>query len=284
MTDPFILSGFSDEIDPDIEVQLSHLQSLGIRYFEPRTINGKNISELNDEEAIALRGRMDHYGIGASSIGSPIGKIGIMDNFDSHMELLQRTIRTAKILGTSYIRVFSFYIPDGEYTIFRDEVLRRMKVMTNLACYENVILLHENEKGIYGDSAIRCREILDETNSRHLRAVFDPANFIQCGQATYPEAYSLMRPYIEYMHIKDAEQSGEVVPAGYGIGFVAEILKSLKASGYEGFLSLEPHLGSFTGLSKLSRDDSRRLQEKEPSSAEKFDVAYQALKSILRQI
>ena len=284
MTDPFVLSGFSDEIDTDIEVQLSHLQALGIRYFEPRTINGKSISDLTDAEAAALKARMDYYGISASSIGSPIGKIGISDNFDRHMELLTRTIRTAKILGTSYIRVFSFYIPDGEYTLFRDEVMRRMKVMTNLAAFEDVILLHENEKGIYGDSAIRCREILDETNSKHLRAVFDPANFIQCGQTTYPEAYNLMRPYIEYMHIKDALPSGEVVPAGSGIGFVAEILKSLKASGYEGFLSLEPHLGSFTGLSRLSQDDSRMLQEKEPSSAEKFDIAYHALKSILRQI
>ena len=65
-------------------MQLSHLQSLGIRYFEPRTVNGKNISELTDEEAHALRDRMDYYGIGASSIGSPIGKIGISDDFDRH--------------------------------------------------------------------------------------------------------------------------------------------------------------------------------------------------------
>ncbi len=284
MTDQFILSGFSDEIDADIEVQLSHLKELGIRFFEPRTINGKNISDLTDEEALNLKSRMDFYGISASSIGSPIGKIGILDDFEKHMELLSRTIRTAKIIGCSYIRVFSFYIPDGEYTLFRDEVLRRMKVMTNLASFENVILLHENEKGIYGDTAIRCREILDEVSSPHLKAVFDPANFIQCHQTTYPEAYGLMRPYIEYMHIKDALSSGEVVPAGEGIGFVPEILKSLKASGYEGFLSIEPHLGSFSGLSRLSRDDSRRLEDKEPSSAEKFDLAYKALQAILQRV
>ena len=284
MADWYTLSGFSDEIDSDIEVQLSHLSELGIRYFEPRNINGKNISELDDDEVLALKARMDHYGVGASSIGSPIGKIGVMDDFEAHMNVLARTIRTAKMLGTSYIRVFSFYIPDGEYQLFRDEVMRRMKVMTNLASYENVILLHENEKGIYGDSAIRCREVLDEVNSPHLKAVFDPANFVQVGQATFPEAYSLMRPYIEYMHIKDAVASGDVVPAGQGIGFVSEILKSIKASGYEGFLSIEPHLGSFAGLSKLSREDAGRLEEKEPSSAEKFDIAYEALMGILKRI
>lgn len=284
MTDFYVLSGFSDEIDSDIEIQLSHLQELGIRYFEPRTINGKNISELNDEEVLHLKERMDFYGIGVSSIGSPVGKIGISDDFEAHMEVLARTIRTAKMLGTSYIRVFSFYIPDGEYTLFRDEVMRRMKVMTNQAAFEDVILLHENEKGIYGDSAIRCREILDTVSSPHLRAVFDPANYVQCHQATYPEAYNLLRPYIEYMHIKDALASGDVVPAGQGIGFVPEILKSLKASGYEGFLSIEPHLGSFTGLAGLSKDDHSRLEGKEPSSAEKFDIAYRALMSILNKI
>ncbi len=281
MTDHFVLSGFSDEIDENIEVQFQHLKKLGISYFEPRGINGKSISSLDDQEVEALKARMDYYGISASSIGSPVGKIGIEDDFDEHMKVLARTIRTAKMLGTRYIRVFSFYIPDGKYAQFRDEVIRRMKAMTALAEMEDVILLHENEKGIYGDLAIRCREILDAIDSSHLRAVFDPANFVQCGQPTFSEAYDLMRPYIEYMHIKDALATGDVVPAGQGIGFVPEILKALKASGYEGFLSLEPHLGSFSGLSSLSQSDHSRLLDKEPSSADKFDIAYHALRKIL---
>lgn len=277
------ISGFSDEIDQDITKQFEHLNKLGISYFEPRGINGKNISVLNDDETEALAAAMDKYKIKVSSIGSPIGKIGIKDDFDSHMKLLAEVIKTAKRLGTKYIRVFSFYIPEGEAPEdYRDEVMKRMRAMTELAEQENVILLHENEKGIYGDIAPRCADILRTVNSPNLRAVFDPANFVQCGQVTYPEAYELIEPYLEYMHIKDALSDGSVVPAGMGEGHVGEILSSLAEKGYNGFLSLEPHLGSFTGLEALETGDDMTKLEK--SSAEKFTVAYNALMKLLNKI
>lgn len=283
MAGKFTLSGFSDEIDEMIPVQFEHLRKLGIRYFEPRGINGKNISALSDEEVLALKEEMDRYGISVSSIGSPIGKILITDDFEPHMDQLRRTIRTAKMLGTKYIRMFSFYIPDNKYEEYRDEVMRRMKAMTALAEEEDVILLHENEKGIYGDIAVRCLEILREVNSPYLRAVFDPANFIQCGQKTFPDAYDLLKDYVVYMHIKDALWNGTVVPAGYGEGRVADIIHALADRGYEGFLSLEPHLGTFKGLEFLEIKSSIG-EAKEQSTAESFDIAYNALMDILRKV
>ncbi len=279
----FIYTGFSDEIDENIEKQFEHLNKLGIKYFEPRGINGKNISDLNDEEVEELKLTMKKYNIKVSSIGSPIGKIKITDNFENHLKVLERTIKTAKMLDVKYIRIFSFYIPEGEdYKLYTDEVIKRMKAMTEIAANNNIILLHENEKGIYGDIAVRCEEILKVVNSPNLKAVFDPANFVQCGQVTYPEAFNLLRPYVVYMHIKDAFSNGEVVPAGYGEGHVAEILRELYKDGYEGFLSLEPHLGSFKGLENLETDD--HMLELEGSTPEKFTLAYEALKKITDNI
>lgn len=277
----WIISGFSDEIDENIEKQFRHLNKLGISYFEPRGINGKNISDLSDDEVSALKSAMEQYGIKVSSIGSPIGKIQITDEFAPHLEKLRRTIRIAKELHASYIRVFSFYIPDEQYEKYRDEVMERMKQMTALAEQEDIVLLHENEKEIYGDTAQRCREILDEVHSAHLRAVFDPANFVQCGQSTYPEAYELIRPYLVYMHIKDALTDGAVVPAGHGIGHVEQILLSLFKSGYEGFFSLEPHLGDFKGFSEL---ESKTEEKKEISTPEKFTLAYESLKELFQKV
>ena len=282
MNSPFIFTGFSDEIDADIRVQFAHLNEIGIRYFEPRNISGTNISDLTVPEAEALKALMDEKGIRVSSIGSPIGKIGIEEDFPGHLDKLRHTMEIARILGTRCIRIFSFYIPEGQHSLWRDEVLRRTKAMASLAAEADILLLHENEKGIYGDTAARCREILDEVHSGHLRAVFDPANFIQCGEVTWPDAYRLLRPYISYMHIKDALLDGTVVPAGYGEGHVGEILSDLKATGYRGFLSLEPHLGTFEGLSSLSREDGRRLSS-EKSSADKFDLAFTALKALLEK-
>ena len=80
----FIISGFSDEIDEKVVLQFEHLKKLGIEYFEPRGIDGKNISELCDDEVISLKAKMDEYGIKVSSIGSPIGKIQIIDDFEAH--------------------------------------------------------------------------------------------------------------------------------------------------------------------------------------------------------
>lgn len=275
----FIISGFSDEIDENVEKQFTHLNTLGVEYFEPRGIDGKNIADLNDDEVAVLKGKMEKYGIKVSSMGSPIGKVQITDDFDAHMEKLSRVIQITKAIGAKYIRVFSFFIPSGEYDKHRDEVMRRMKAMTALAKKEGVTLLHENEKGIYGDIASRCLEIVKEVNSPFLRCVFDPANFIQCGQETYPEAYEMLKPYIEYMHIKDALSDGSVVPAGMGEGSVGEILKDLYDSGYCGFLSLEPHLGSFKGLENLEQGDEMLALER--SSADKFTLAYDSLVKII---
>ena len=258
-------------------------RSQSIAYFEPRGIDGANIADLDDGQVLELKQKMEQYGIKASSIGSPIGKIKITDDFEAHLKKLKRVIRTAKLLGTKYIRVFSFFMPqDADYAPYKAEVLRRMKAMTALAEAEGMILLHENEKEIYGDTAPRCLEIIEAVNSPALRCVFDPANFIQCGQDTYPAAFELLKPYIVYMHIKDALPDGEVVPAGYGAGNLEAILRALNDNGYNGFLSLEPHLGSFTGLANLENSDEMLKLTK--STPEKFTLAYESLKTILERM
>ena len=196
------------------------------------------------------------------------------------MEKLEQVISISKILGTKYIRVFSFFIPHGENPAdYRDEVMSRLSKMVAIAEKEGVILLHENEKEIYGDVAERCLDIFETIKSPALGCVFDPANFVQCGQAVYPEAYEMLSPYITYMHIKDAKEDGTVVPAGYGLGGVDNILKKLSNKGYNGYLSLEPHLGSFAGLADLElTDDMLKLEESGP---DKFTMAYKALMDLL---
>lgn len=278
----FIISGFSDEIDENIEIQFQALKDMGIRYFEPRGINGKNIADLTDDEVMKLLAAMKKYGIRASSIGSPIGKIGIRENFEPHFEKFKRVIEIAKMLGTEYIRIFSFYIPEGQNPdLFRGEVTFRLVKMITYAKSQNVVLLHENEKGIYGDTAKRCHDLFDALYSPNFKAVFDPANFIQCGEDT-KNAYEILSPYIAYMHIKDAKNDGSVVPAGHGNGNIEYILNKLAENDYFGFLSLEPHLGSFSGLENLETDD--KMLELEKSSKEKFELAYNSVKAIIERI
>ena len=277
------ISGFSDEIDSNMVKQFTVLKKLEMKYFEPRCVDGKNISELTDEDVIVLKSNMDKYGTKASSIGSPIGKVYISDDFDVHFELYKRVVEIAKEIGTRYIRIFSFYHKGEVWTEEeRNEVISRLKLMIEYAKENDVVLLHENEKDIYGDTADRCKDLMETLYCDNFKAVFDPANFVQCGQDT-KTAYEIMKPYIEYMHIKDALfENGEVVPSGYGDGNVEYVLTELFKNGYEGYLSLEPHLGSFEGLADLELDDKMLGLPK--SGEGTFTLAHRALCDILEEI
>lgn len=278
------ISGFADEIAESVDTQFEVLNKLGMGYFEPRGIDGKNISRLTDEEVAHLKERMAAAGIKISSIGSPIGKMKLEDDFTEHFAKFQRVVEIAKLLDTKYIRMFSFYHAGGDVWTEeeRQEVLARLRQMIAYAKEQDIVLLHENEKDVYGDTADRCADLMKELYCDNFKAVFDPANFVQCGQDT-KYAYSILKDYIEYMHIKDAIlETGRVVPAGMGDGNLEYILGELFNNGYDGYLSLEPHLGSFAGLADLELDD--KMLDLPQSGEGTFTLAYRALCDILDRI
>src|SRR6266446_3827270 len=279
------LSAFADEISPDLDEQIAVLTSEHIHFLDLRGVWNTNVLDLTDQQVARIKETLDAHGIGVAAIGSPIGKVPIDSSFDEHLHRFERAITVARALQTPYIRIFSFYPPAttgerndsdavnvaprfiaGEY---RDEVLRRLREMTARARAAGVILLHENEKDIYGDTIARCVDLLQNCNDphfqSHFQSVFDPANFIQCGQTPYPDAYEALRPWLRYVHVKDARSDGSVVAAGEGMARWPDLLQRLREDGYDGFFSLEPHLaagGQFSGFSgpDLFRHASRALQ------------------------
>lgn len=277
------ISGFADEIAESLDTQIQVLKKLGISYVEMRGVDGKPFVEHSLDEVREIRKKLDANGIRLSSVGSPIGKIFITDPFEEHFELFRKTVEIAKIMDVSYIRLFSFFIPEGKNPgDYKEEVFRRTKMFVEYAKERNVVLLHENEKEIYGDVASRCLGLMEEFYCDNYKAVFDFANFVQCGQDTL-EAYRMLKPYIEYVHIKDAlKESGQVVPSGMGDGNVQTILKELLDGGYEGFLSLEPHLADFTGFAALENGTGK--EKKKLTGEEAYTLAYESLKKILDRI
>lgn len=277
----FILSAFADEIDPMLTTQMDVLDQHGIKFIEMRGVNGKSLVQHTLDEVKEIKNQLDVRGFKISAIGSPIGKISITEDFGSHLELFKHTIEIAAILETQYIRMFSFFIPEGEKPeAYRDEVMNRWRLFIEAARGTGLILLHENEKGIYGDTAERCLDLLETLNCSYMKAIFDPANFVQCNVKNYPEAFNLLKKHIVYLHIKDAlYKDHSVVPAGHGDGKVKEILKDLENSGFEGFLSLEPHLADFTGFAALEPNSpANKLPEGGPKQ---FAIAVEALKKII---
>ena len=256
---PFTLSAFGDEIASDLTEQLETLNTLNVGGLDLRSAWDTNVLHMSDEQVQHAKQLCDDHGITVQCIGSPLGKSPLDDPIENELNNLDRIIEVAGMLGTPKIRMFSFYPADtstnAHYDQYVDVTAKRLATLAERAGAAGCVLLHENEKEIVGDTPKRCRALLEAVNSPHLRFIWDPANFVQVAVADQVNRYwDMLSPYIGYIHIKDAKLAdGNVTPAGEGDGKVKELLLKLQASGYDGVLSLEPHLaiagksGGFSG-------------------------------------
>ncbi len=277
----FVLSAFADEAGKAIEEQIAALKENGIDYIEPRNIGGKGVLDLTKEELIALKAKLDENGIKVNSLGSPIGKYNISDDFAPHLELTKKAIETCKILETENMRMFSFFTSQEELSENRDEVIRRLRIMTEEAKKEGITLCHENESRIYGQMPSEVADLL--TSVEGLGGIFDPANY-RMNDADTIDGINATLINFKYMHIKDAIFSTQtIVPAGEGEGKIGEILDIVneKVDGVV-YLTLEPHLHIFDAYKSI---DEHELKGKYSfkTNREAFDFATNALKTLLRK-
>lgn len=291
MKDNIQISGFADEISSDFDEQLRVVRELGMKYISLRSADGKGIAEYTVEEVEqTLLPRLKAADVGVSSLGSPIGKIGVKEEeaFEAQCESLKELCRIAKLLNCRYIRIFSFYIPEGEDPEqYRESVFKKLARFTEIAKENDVTLIHENEKDIYGDTGARCCEIFEAVGCENPKAAFDFANFVQCGED--PEVcWGLLKEYVAYIHIKDAVyEKKENVLCGTGDGKIAQLLaQAICDEDYRGFLTLEPHLVLFDSLKDLEIAEASDVirEDKYSSGAEGFRAQYQALQNILVQL
>ena len=273
---PYKLCAFADEASPQLSDQIRALCENDLEGLEIRTISDKNIVDMRVEELRVIHRQLQDAGLYIWSIGSPIGKIDITADFPTHLDQFKHILELAVSVQACCIPLFSFYLPKGQAPAqYKDIVFERLQTFCDAAKGYPVKLCHENEKGIFGDTADRCLQIHQALPA--LRLVFDPANFVQCGQDTI-QAYTMLAPFVEYMHIKDALSDGTVVPAGQGAGNIPYLLDHYK----QGVLTLEPHLNHFTGLQQLERPDLHsKLKNCYASSREAFDAAVAALKLLI---
>lgn len=279
---PFELCAFADEASPELDGQISALCGNGMKLIELRGVDGKNVAELSPAEAKNVKERLDRHGIRVWSIGSPIGKTDVNSPAAIERDRFKRILETARICGAGNIRLFSFYGTDGSSASF-DLVCRQLDDMLTDARGSGVELCHENEKDIWGDTAARCEAL--HLALPALRGIFDPANFVQCGEGTLA-AWDLLGKYIKYAHIKDAKADGHVVPAGQGDGRIPELLPRFCDAGIE-VLTLEPHLKVFKGLAGLEKGDVTAVvggRTAFPDGRSAFDYASETLKKLISEM
>lgn len=279
----FQLAAFADESSSDILQQVDALKRNGYSFLEIRAIGKQSYQKLSLEETKELAKILADNGIAVQSLGSNIGKMKIDGDFDAHMELYKHTLEQGNIFGADKIRLFSFFLPaDEDPAKFKNLVLDRMGMIAEIAKQFGIKACHENEKGIYGAVASRCLEIHQAVPE--LGGIFDPANYVQCGQDTL-EAWEMLQSYITYMHIKDSKNDGTVVLPGTGDGNVPAIIKKYVAQGGRLF-TLEPHLFQFIGLSDLEQEGDKSLvgHMTFATSEAAFDAAAQNLVKILNEL
>lgn len=268
------LCAFADESASSIEGQIEALKRNNIDYLELRSVDGKNVSKLTDEEALAIYNKLNASDVKVWSIGSPLGKVDIECDFEEYKNIARRICKIAKIFHTDRIRMFSFFHAYEK----SEKVHKYLKEFTDIAKEENVTMYHENEKDIYGDVLKRVVEILDRNSELH--SVYDPANYIQTGEYA-DDTLNALVDRTDYFHIKDVIRStGELVPAGYGDGKIDKLIEMIGKR--DVVLSVEPHLAIFKGFAQIDKTEMKN-KFTFSSNEEAFDAAVNSLKKVLNE-
>jgi sugar phosphate isomerase/epimerase len=258
------LSAFADEVTDNFLEQVRYLSKEHISFIEPRFINKKNIMDLTQDERNEAKKMIQDHGLKVSAIGSPIGKVRLDEPFEPHLDKFKLAIELALFFETPFIRIFSYYAPQGKkIDEYREQVMERMALKVELLNDVNVTMVHENEANIYGHTAENCVDIVKTINSPRLRLVYDPANFVWGEKITdnVKSCWPLMKPYVVHIHIKDWKLGSKDIGSipGEGDGQIKELLAELASINYDGCLTMEPHLktggqfGGSTGSELFSR-------------------------------
>lgn len=267
------LCAFSDEASDSVEGQITALSRNNIKLIELRSIGGVNVKDFTDEQAREYAKKLSENDIKVWSIGSPLGKVDIMENFTEYEKTVRRVYEIANIFECDKVRVFSFYNAYGE----SEKVFENLRRMVKIAGEYGITLYHENEKGVYGDVVGRVENIA--ANVSGLKFVFDPANYVQEGEDV-TAALKKVGKQTAYFHIKDAiKGSGEIVPAGEGDGEIEKLISLVTG---DKVFTLEPHLSLFTAYAAI---DDTELKNKYhfATNDESFDFAVNALKNLLKK-
>lgn len=250
-----IISAFADEIDADPKVQMDTLEAHNLNHIDLRGAWDTNVMKLTDDQCKELKTMLDDRGFKIPCIGSPIGKVPIDSDLDAHFDEFKHACDLSDFFEAGRVRMFSYYAPEsgGSVLDHRQTVIERLQQMCDYVADRDVTLVLENESNLYGSLPPQLADLFDSLESDKLVMAFDPANFVNDGATpVYENCWLPLKKYVGFFHVKDmvADAQGPCVPAGEGDGDMEKVLAGAKEMGYDGVLTLEPHLaaaGQFKG-------------------------------------
>lgn len=285
---PLLLGGLADEAanQKTAMQQFCAFAALGLRYYTLRFIDAgtgagiQNVMQLDPQGIENVRNLQKEYGLSVSSIGSPIGKVKLMDLDDGtnnryvpFQDYLQKDVRRACDLANQFdcklIRGFSFYHPKGtDPYAHLPQAIDQIGQIARMCDSYGLTYGLEVEANLVGQTGKLLAKVHSAVAHPALVLVFDGANLVCQGMSTDEvfEEYLAMKPGLGWIHIKDYKKPSNAsshvdeeslkafVPANLGdSGHEAifrdlmtnypELLERLRARGIPGlFIDLEPHV------------------------------------------
>ena len=261
-----ILTGIADEAGMDIQTQVKAHKELGWDHIELRLVSGKNVAgELPQREFEQMCEVIEEEKMQVTAFASRIGNWSrhINDDFQLDIDDLKASIPRMARLKTKNIRIMSWKgegVDPGEW--FK-EAKRRLKQLARIAADGGIYLLHENCEGWGGLSAGNMLELKSAVDHPHFLLLYDLGNAVSHGLEPW-SFFEIIRHHFDYLHIKDAKinpqggPSKEYTYCGKGGPRLKEILSMIIiVDGYDGVLSIEPHVASVVHLEGGSANPER---------------------------
>lgn len=268
-------TGFADEAAKGIDGQIQATLDLGWKNIEARAIDGVNIHDLDDAAFDAVAGKLEAAGVHINCFGSAIANWGKSiekeEDFQKDLEQTRRAIPRMQRLGTHLVRIMSYAVledrsPEDQ---FREKRIQRLREIVDLFLEAGIQPVHENCMNYGGMGWSYTLDLID--NVPGLKLVFDTGNPVfnkdRTKKEPFPmqsswEFYSAVRDYVAYIHIKDGRMTdGKMVFSycGEGDGDVQRILNDAFAGGYNGGISIEPHIGAVFHDPSIQSDAAKSM-------------------------
>jgi 3-dehydroshikimate dehydratase len=251
----FTLTAFADEVSPNLDEQVSAMVEHGVKGLDVRSVDGINVLDLTLNDFERIRDHCAKHGLHVSCVGSPVNKVPF-DVMTQARELdrLRKACYAAARLNTKKIRLFTPEVPEDQHDARASDVIKWMKEQKRVAHDHGVTLLHENDARFWGAYPQNAKRLFEELGDDSFRAAFDFANTVLLGFRPMDDWFPWILPHLDTLHIKDAVAAdGTIVPAGEGDGQMRETFAYLIGEGWNGPLTMEPHLkaagplGGFSG-------------------------------------
>lgn len=257
------LTGIADEAGASLDVQIKIHQELGWDSIESRVVEFDgvkgNLHEIPDAAFDKVCERLAEQNMKVSGFGSLIGNWAkkITDDFAITEAEISRAIPRMQKLGAKLIRVMSYAVCKDENgkdlpEQYEAERIKRMNEINKRFNDAGLTVVHENCMNWGGMSVDHVKRITDEVPG--LKWVFDTGNPVFIDDRKRPghkqdawEMYQAIKPHMVHVHVKDGRWNADTKTEsftypGEGDGQTDRIMKDLVESGYNGYISIEPHV------------------------------------------